>query len=131
MIKLEESDAAYCNSLWKYKSEKSEFWIRTLIAVHGGYGLRERDAQEIVSFAIITDHLGIGQVTTIKKAQRKGYGQLVVKYLAKKIAEKGYIPHAYIDHNNVASYAMFSRLGFKKIDDTCWILAENEDFSFQ
>lgn len=121
MVQLEESDAAYCNSLWKYHSTNSEFFLKSLIAVHGGYGLRDKETKELLSFAIINDHLAIGMLTTVEKAQKKGYGRLVVKYLAKKIAEKGYFPLAFMDQKNEVSYKTFSKLGFKKIGDSNWI----------
>lgn len=121
MTQLNESDATLCNSLWKYKSDNSELYIKSLISVHGGYGLRDKTTNELLSFAILNDHLAIGALTTIEKAQKKGFGEIITRYTAKKIAEMGYIPHAYINKKNLKAQNLFKKLCFKKISDSNWI----------
>lgn len=110
-----------CNSLWKYKNENSELWIKSLIMVHGGYALRDKSSNELLSFAIINDHLAIGVLVTVESARRKGYGEIIVKYLAKKLTEKDLIPHVYINKTNEKGIKLFHKLGFIKIGDSNWI----------
>jgi L-amino acid N-acyltransferase YncA len=118
---LEAKDAPICNNLWTYKNENSELWIKSLIKVHGGYALTDKNSNEMLSFAIINDHLAIGVLVTIKKAQRKGYGEIIVKYLAKKLSQKGFYPHVYINKENEKGFKLFHKLGFIKIGDSNWI----------
>lgn len=122
MTQLDENDAVLCNSLWKYKNEKSELWVKSLIFIHGGYALRDKFTNEILSYAIINDHLAIGVLNTVEKAKRKGYAGIVVKFIAMKLAEKGIMPHVYVNKTNDQGYKLFQKLGFRKIGDSNWIL---------
>ena len=121
LVQLEPNDAPFCNQLWKFKNENSELWIKSLIMVHGGYALRDKSSNELLSFAIINDHLAIGVLVTVKKAQRKGYGEMIVKHLAKKLSERHLIPHVYVNKENVKALKLFHKLGFIKIGDSNWI----------
>ncbi|KAL7041102.1 hypothetical protein ACKWTF_000641 [Chironomus riparius] len=121
LVQLKPNDSQLCNQLWKYKNENSELWIKSLIQVHGGYAFRDKVTNELLSFAIINDHLAIGVLVTIEKAQRKGYGEMIVKYLAKKLAEEDSVPHVYINKENVRGLKLFYKLGFIKIGDSNWI----------
>jgi GNAT superfamily N-acetyltransferase len=124
---LREEDAILCNSLWKYKSKHSEAWVKSLILVHGGVAIRERSSRELLSFGIINDHLAIGMLTTIEKAQRKGYGEIISKYLIKKSAEGGITPTVYIDNDNPVGFNLFKKLGFRRIGGSNWILIAQQN----
>jgi len=89
--------------------------------VHGGYALKDKNSNELLSFAIINDHLAIGVLVTVKKAQRKGYGETIVKYLAKQLSESDLNPHVYINKKNEKGFKLFHKLGFIKIGDSNWI----------
>lgn len=121
MRKLNGNHAEYCNSLWVFKNEKSEHWIKSLIEIHGGYALIDEKSEEILSFALITSQYAIGGLTTIEKARRKGYGEVVVKYLAKELAQRDFIPFAYIANDNQKSINLFHKLGFTRISGSNWI----------
>ncbi|XP_070493588.1 uncharacterized protein [Chironomus tepperi] len=121
LVQLQANDAPICNRLWKYKNENSELWIKSLIMVHGGYALRDKISNELLSLAIINDHLAIGVLITVEKAQRKGYGETLVKYLAKKLSERDLIPHVYVNKKNDKGIKLFHKLGFIKIGDSNWI----------
>lgn len=120
-MRLEASDAPICNSLWTYKNENSELWIKSLIMVHGGYALKDKISNELLCFGIINDHLAIGALVTVRKAQRKGYGETIVKYLAKKLSEINLYPHVYINKKNEKGFKLFHKLGFIKTGDSNWI----------
>lgn len=119
---LEENDATYCNNLWVFRNTKSEIWLKSLIICNGGYGLRDKSSNELLSFAIISDHFAIGVLHTIDKARRKGYGEIVAKYLAKKIAEEGRDAMAFVGNKNHKSLNLFMKIGFKKIGGCNWII---------
>jgi RimJ/RimL family protein N-acetyltransferase len=119
---LESSDAEFCNNLWKFKDEKSEHWIRSLLEIHGGYALIDETTKEILSFVLISSQFAIGGLTTIEKARRKGYGEFMVKYLSKNLAKKSIIPLAYIADNNEKSLKLFMKLGFKREGGSNWII---------
>lgn len=111
--------------MWEWRCEKSEKFIKSLICLNGGFGLIDKQTDELLSFATINDHLAIGILNTIPKARGKGYGELIVKLLAKRIAEEFNInPTCYINNRNVASMKLFGKLGFLKICHCNWIMVD-------
>lgn len=44
---------------------------------------------------------------------KQGFGSLVTKALAKKVAELGYDPYATIFDDNIASRSLFEKIGFE------------------
>lgn len=59
---------------------------------------------------------------TLDSHKKKGYAELVVKALSKKLAEDHDIePLAFIVKNNFASEKLFSKIGFKYYQDVSWI----------
>lgn len=58
MRALEEADAEFCNTIWEFKDEVSENFIRSLILLNGGYGLMDKETDELLAFGAINDHLG-------------------------------------------------------------------------
>ncbi|KAG5680422.1 hypothetical protein PVAND_009930 [Polypedilum vanderplanki] len=119
---LKEEDASLCNSLWAFKSDNSEIWVKSLILVHGGYALRRKDTRELLSFGLINDHLAIGMLTTIEKAQRKGYAEIIVKQLVKKLIEINITPIVYVHNPNALK--LFQKLGFISISNSNWIFIQ-------
>lgn len=116
---LTVNDAANCNSLWLHKRPNSEIWVKSLIAVNGGYAIRDKKTNEIISFALINDHLAIGLLTTVEKAQRKGYAEVVARHLTRKMAEDGLTPTAYV--TSPLAFNLFKKLGFKRAGASNWI----------
>lgn len=55
----------------------------------------------------------------------KGYGSLVVKALAKKMAEMGRDMYSAVNEENMPSKTLFSRLGAKSIGYVYCIATEN------
>lgn len=52
--------------------------------------------------------------------KRKGLGNLAVRYMSKLLAEKDIEVAATVVFDNVASRAMFEKLGFTIIDKVYW-----------
>lgn len=95
-----------------------------MILVNGGFALIDETTKEILSYAILNDHTGIGALTTVEKAKRKGYAEFVTKYVAKEIASRGLTPIAFIQDLNFKSINLFTKLGFKRIGGSNWIIVK-------
>lgn len=67
----------------------------------------------------------IGILQTDEQHLGHGYGSLVVKAVAKKIAEMGHDSYAAVNEKNLASCALFSRLGFISIGNVYCIVTLN------
>ncbi|XP_017885571.1 uncharacterized protein LOC108628272 [Ceratina calcarata] len=50
--------------------------------------------------------------------RRKGYGTKLVRYLTKRVVEKGYQPFVVIRPENEASQSLYKKLGFRKLYQT-------------
>ena len=62
-----------------------------------------------------------GSLQVDEKFQRRGLGSLIAKMMAKQLAEQNKDITAGIVDTNYQSKQMFTKLGFKHIDDTHWI----------
>lgn len=122
MRELKGTDAKFCNDLWLFKNEQSENWIKSLIDIHGGYALIDEKSKEILSFILITSQYALGGLTTVEEARRKGYGEVLVKHLAKELARRDFIPFAYVANDNQKSINLFLKLGFERIGGSNWIV---------
>lgn len=98
-----------------------------MILLSGGYGLFDEKTGELLSFALINDHLGTGVLNTVKHARGKGYAEFIAKLMSRKIVEKfDLFPTTYINSLNIPSMALYAKLGYKKIGRCNWILNEKE-----
>lgn len=63
---------------------------------------------------------------TIDEAKRKGYGAVVMKAIAKKMASEDDIDIvALVRSNNEACQKLFKNLGYNFIGNTCYIKTES------
>lgn len=118
--KLVEKDAELVNELWPHKYENSVEYIKMFISMNGGYGAFTKN-NELVSW-VLKNHMGtLGILQTVQEHRRKGYGTLVTMALSKEIAEEGHVPLGTVLVNNRVSQMMFSKLGFRSIDEATFV----------
>lgn len=119
---LKEEDSQLCNSRWEWGDSASEAFVRSLILLNGGFGLFAKSNNELLSFALINDHLATGILQTAEQERGKKYGEFISKLLAVKIVELfDLIPTCYINSLNFKSIKLFEKLGYKKIGNCNWI----------
>lgn len=76
---------------------------------------------------LIHEFLGqLAALQTLKEYRKKGYGTLVVKHLAKYLAEEGFDSCATINSENTASEALMKKLGFEKLFKCQYIAVVNK-----
>lgn len=98
-----------------------------MILLNGGYGLFSESSNELLSFAVVNDHLATGILNTAKHARGKHYGETVIKYLCKKIAEDFDLhPTSYISIEKTPSMNLYKKLGFQKIGGCNWIVVDKK-----
>lgn len=127
---LTKEDAKICCQNWIYASAKSEKFLESLIQLNGGYGLFSAESGEILCFAIFNEQLAIGMLTTLDKAKRKGFGELLAKFMSRKCVEKFDIPPiVFISSQNSISMNLFvGKLGYEKIAEHNWIVVGNKKY---
>lgn len=129
MRKLKEEESSICNNIWEHKSERSENVIRSLILISGGWALYDNISDELLSFALINEHLATGMLTSVEHARGKGYGGFISKVLALKIVESFDIhPICFINSLNFKSMKLFEKLGYRKISDSNWIAVGQQKY---
>lgn len=63
----------------------------------------------------------LGALQVDDKYFRLGYGSLVCKAMAKKLANMNMDTIAFTDTNNLSAQSMLKKIGFKIIDDGYWL----------
>lgn len=116
ITQLTVKHAKTINSLWPHRSTGSENFIAKLIELNGGIGLVCKKTNELRAWVLKNYFGGFGVLQVPDNHKRKGYGSLIIKIFAKKIAEEdGYDITAFILRENTASQNMFAKLGFTEI----------------
>lgn len=122
--KLTREHSREINEVWPHNFENSQDFISVYIELNGGYGLFDRENEELVAW-VLQGHLGHINLLQTKEGHRgKGYGKVMLQIITKHIAESGCVPIGSILLNNIPSLSLFERLGFKKTLKTNYIFTE-------
>ena len=76
-----------------------------------GVFLKHND--QLVSWIVYNPPFGMSRLFTLEEYRRKGYAKLAVQYMAKRVAQTGYLPTVNINVDNEVSAAFFENLGYK------------------
>ncbi|XP_065216427.1 uncharacterized protein LOC135842745 [Planococcus citri] len=112
---LNDQHANEIHNLWGLKYDYSVDALKYSIRYNNeaAYGVFCKTSGELLS-RCIRSHTGfLGALQTVKSAQNKGYAKLLLKYIAKRLAEKDILPCGFIEDDNFASLHVFRSLGFK------------------
>ena len=98
-------------------------FLTWLIKLNNGIGLYSKNSNELVSWVIWNNFGGLGMVQTMESHRRKGYAQIVIKALSKKIAETtGNASTAFAVVGNKRSEDMFAKMNYKRICLVNWAI---------
>ncbi|XP_044766519.1 uncharacterized protein LOC123322627 [Coccinella septempunctata] len=112
------------NELWPHNFENSDEFITVYIEQNGGYGLFNKDNDELLAWAI-QGHLGhINLLQTAEEHRGKGYGKVMLQIISRHIAESGCVPIGSVLVDNIPSIRFFEKLGFKKAVRTNYIFTD-------
>uniref|UniRef100_A0A182QV71 N-acetyltransferase domain-containing protein n=1 Tax=Anopheles farauti TaxID=69004 RepID=A0A182QV71_9DIPT len=112
--------AAYIYNQWLNKSVGSkEYFIERLLRWNYSMGLFAEGVHEPLAWCIRTQNGALGLLGVV--AQRKGYGSLVIKALARRLAEQGHSTYASVRRTNTASRRLFEKLGFRVVGEASWL----------
>uniref|UniRef100_A0A182MZ90 N-acetyltransferase domain-containing protein n=1 Tax=Anopheles dirus TaxID=7168 RepID=A0A182MZ90_9DIPT len=112
--------AAFIYNQWLNKSVGGkEYFIERLLRWNFSMGLFSEGAREPLAWCIRTQNGALGLLGVV--AQRKGYGSLVIKALAQRLAEQGHSTYASVRRTNVASRRLFEKLGFRVAGEASWL----------
>ncbi|XP_065356120.1 uncharacterized protein LOC135950512 [Calliphora vicina] len=115
---LEECHAEHINSFWPFRAPGSIDFVKSLIRQNDSVGLF--DNNNLVAWCLIHLLGSLGLLQVMDTHKRKGFGNLIVRYMSKLLAENEIEVTAPVVIDNVASRAMFEKLGFKVIEKVYW-----------
>uniref|UniRef100_A0A182M339 N-acetyltransferase domain-containing protein n=1 Tax=Anopheles culicifacies TaxID=139723 RepID=A0A182M339_9DIPT len=111
--------ASFIYNQWLNKSVGTEYFIERMLRLNVSMGLFCEGVREPLAWCIRTQNGALGLLGVV--AQRKGYGSLVIKAIARRLAEQGYSTYASVRHTNVASRKLFEKLGFRIAGEASWL----------
>lgn len=118
---LREEDISTVNSIWPHNYEGSEKYLKDVRRLNYGYGVYSKCDSELLSWALKYEYGDIGVLQTKQEHKRKGYAEMVVRAISKKMLEDGENVHVHIIKGNVASERLFLSLGFEIVGNVRWI----------
>lgn len=87
-------------------------------------GVFLKENRQLVSWMIQRSSFGMGRLFTLEAHRRRGYALLTVRSMSKKMAEAGFFPLLYVNHNNHASKALMIKAGFRCQQSIAWLLVD-------
>ncbi|KAH8391799.1 hypothetical protein KR215_004096, partial [Drosophila sulfurigaster] len=129
---LRESDAELVNEEWPNHHEGSLYFIQRQINLCPSVGLYAEDSKQLVAWCIRLQGGYLGALQVSSSHQRRGFGSLVTKEIARRIGCLGQDVMALVNPQNTPSRVMFDKLGFKVIDQCHWLRTQplNGEFTW-
>ncbi|KAH8413096.1 hypothetical protein KR009_007918 [Drosophila setifemur] len=109
---LSLKDAHVVDDHWAYSQPGSLFLMQRQILFHTSDGL-------LAALQVKESH------------KRRGFGALIVKEFARRLALQGQDTTAEVDKENQASGALFKKLGFRVVEQCRWLVTEAPNGDFQ
>lgn len=123
---LSIKDADFVQSTWTFASRMNENFVEYTIKYNPSVALYDEN-NELVAWCLVFDFGTLLHLFTIPSHRNKGYAEIITKAISKKIAEIGCDVATSIVTDNLVSFNLFTKLGFKEIDRNFWIGIERKD----
>lgn len=123
---LSQAHVEKVNSMWPHNYEDSDKFILYSIKYHLNVGMFN-EKNELIAWSLRYDNGSLAVLQVDNGHLRKGYGSLIAKIMCKKIANEFNIDvTALIQHENVKSLGMFTKLGFKEVGPHTWFVMKKK-----
>ncbi|KFB42256.1 hypothetical protein ZHAS_00009935 [Anopheles sinensis] len=116
--RIEPQFASFIYNQWVHKAAGSEIMIEQLLRLNDSMGLFLDGVREPVAWCIRTQNGAIGLLGVV--TQRKGHGSLVIKAMARHLAQQGHNVYASVSITKEPSMKMFEKLGFRVVSKVNW-----------
>ncbi|XP_067676803.1 glycine N-acyltransferase-like [Haliotis asinina] len=126
MRSLIPEQAILVSSIWPYSQGiHSESYVKELIMKQPSCCLYNREGS-LVGYALAYHYGYIGFLHVMKEHRRKGYGQVIISYLAALCLKHMEEVHLYVQEENKASTELTKSVGFEAVYDQAswWIRKE-------
>ncbi|XP_017051486.1 uncharacterized protein LOC108095074 [Drosophila ficusphila] len=122
---LHVENAPFVDSQWEWTDQGTLYFNERHISCNTSVGLFKDEDNELVAWCIRAQD-GLLSVLQVKPSyKRRGLGALVVKEFSKREALQERDTITEVARENIASLALFKKLGFKINDECRWLLTED------
>ncbi|XP_022232625.2 uncharacterized protein LOC111081018 [Drosophila obscura] len=118
---LSVADAPLINEAWPNHHLGSLYFIQRQIRMCVNAGLYAEESQELVAWCIRLQGGYLGALQVKSGHERRGFGSLVTREISHRLAAQGHDVMALVGPSNKPSAGMFSKLGFRIIDQCVWL----------
>ncbi|XP_023018031.2 uncharacterized protein isoform X1 [Leptinotarsa decemlineata] len=116
ILTIKDIHAEMVNASWSHKYPGSLQYIQSLIRMNGGYVLVPKGPEGTALAWGLKSVMGqIGIVETMPDYRREGYGSIIVKHLAREIAEEGNDVVVIFRVTNECIQRLVEKIGFRKV----------------
>ncbi|XP_054285297.1 uncharacterized protein LOC129001864 [Macrosteles quadrilineatus] len=98
---------------WKFKFAGSNRYLGIQIANNFGLGLFRKPEAKMLCSAVTYNSGGIFCLFTDPESRGKGYGEIIVRSLAKELHSRQKVPFATVQRENIPSQRVFEKIGFE------------------
>ncbi|KAK9541747.1 hypothetical protein VZT92_001768 [Zoarces viviparus] len=100
------------NKTWKFGGNKQGYMnIKNLISNFPSCCITDDQGQP-VSWILVYDYCALGILYTLPEHRRRGYAEVLVSTMARRLHTEGYPVYCFIEEDNMVSYKIFKNLGF-------------------
>jgi len=122
--RLKSCNAQEVYEFFPYRQSVTLEEIKEEIETLPSVGVFLKENHQLVSWMIQRPTFGMGRLHTLEAYRRLGYALLTVHSMSKKMAEAGFFPLLYVDHDNHPSKALMIEAGFRYKQSIAWLLVE-------
>jgi predicted GNAT family acetyltransferase len=115
---LERCHAKTVFDHWEYNYTTSLEEVADEIDELPSAGLFLKGSNQLVSWVMSHQPNGMSRLHTLTEHRKQGYASLVILYMAKRLAQAGYVPFANVEKTNTNSRQLFEKIGFRFIHFT-------------
>lgn len=117
----DNNHAKIVDKYWPNRHKGSLFLLARLIEWNPSIGLFQETTDELVAWCVRLQGGFLGALQVKDNYQRRGFGSVVTRAIARAIADEGDDVIALVGDCNHASRGMFTKLGFEVIDRCYWL----------
>jgi len=116
-VKPGDADIIWDNSEYKEVMDLSYIKDRITNGISAGI----YNGGKLVSWSLTHDDNSIGFLHTIEAERKKGYALNIVANMTRQTLDKNEIPFVQISENNIKSYSLVVKLGYKRLGNSFWL----------
>ncbi|XP_039438366.1 uncharacterized protein LOC120419668 [Culex pipiens pallens] len=120
LANLDLKHAPQVNQAWPFHCDGSEFTVKRCLAWNTNVGLFNQEA-ELVGWCLHSNLGFLSYLHVDDRCRNRGFGELMVRAISRKVAEKGLNVYGGVRPDNGPSRRLFQKVGFEQRQAIAWI----------